>query len=262
MKILHVMPSYIPAYRYGGPIKAVHELCKALVKRGVGTSVFTTNIDLEKRLDVPLNNQQDVEGVKVTYFRVNFPASYCYSRDLHKAMETQAHKFDVVHIHSVFLYPTYAAVCCCRHQGIPYIINPFGALDPDMIKLKNAVVKNIYIKLIERRNIINAAAVHTASIYEKEQFLALGFNVPVAVVPRGLNLEDYVSAQPPKDIRKDYPQLDGKKLILFLGRIHQKKGLDLLAEGLKKVVDNRKDVCLVIAGPDEDNYAGKIKRLL
>ena len=261
MKVLHVVPSYIPAYHYGGPVKVTHELCKALVDRGLETTVFTTNSGLEKKPNVPLNEQQNLEGVNVTYYPVGLVRRYCYSRDLAESIKTQIAKFDIVHIHSVFLYPTYITAYWCRRKNIPYIINPFGALDPDMIKLKSTLIKKIYIKMVEQHNIKKAAAVHLASSYEKKRFLSLGFNTPVAIVPRGLNVKNYTPCKSTIDLRKQYPQLKRKKIILFLGRIHFKKGLDLLALTFKKAVDKNKDIALVIAGSGEEGYVGKVKAL-
>jgi len=261
MKILHVIPSYIPAHRYGGPIKATHELCRALAEHGQEVSVFTTNADQEKRLDVPLAEEQNIEGVRVTYYPLGLMSSYYYSRDLAKALRQHVSEFDIVHIHSVFLYTTFIAAHWCCKKNVPYIINPFGALDPDMIKLKNAVTKKAYIELIEKKNIERAAAVHVASSYEKECFLSLGIKVPVVVVPRGIDLKEYVNEKKENILQKRYPQLIDKKVVLFLGRVHLKKGLDLLAAALKRVVENRDEVCLVIAGPGEKNYVDKTKKM-
>ena len=262
MRILHVIPSYIPAYRYGGPVKAVHELAQALTRCGVDVSVFTTNLDWENKLDVPLAQEQDLEGVKVTYYPVSFLKAYCYSPGLAGALQRRVSDFDLVHIHSVFLYPTNIAAKWCQKKKIPYIINPFGALDPEMIKLKNAFIKNIYIRIIEQHNIKKAACLHLASVYEEKQFLALGIKAPVAIVPRGINLQDYVwKNQQADNFKEKYPQLKGKQIILFLGRIHFKKGLDLLAAAFKRVSLKAKDAYLVIAGPSEGGYAKKLKEL-
>ena len=68
MHILHVVPTYIPAYRYGGPIYAVHGLCKGLAERDHDVHVFTTNVNGEKDLDVPLEQIVNLDNVKVWYF--------------------------------------------------------------------------------------------------------------------------------------------------------------------------------------------------
>ena len=72
MKILHIVPSYFPAYRHGGPILSVHGINKWLVKKGAEVTVYTTNIDGLNELDVPINQLVDVDGVKVYYFKASF----------------------------------------------------------------------------------------------------------------------------------------------------------------------------------------------
>lgn len=68
MRILHVTPTYLPAVRYGGPIFAVHSLCRALVARGHDIEVFTTNVNGSDNSPVPLGATVDLDGVHVKYF--------------------------------------------------------------------------------------------------------------------------------------------------------------------------------------------------
>lgn len=261
MKILHIVPSYIPAYRYGGPIKAVHGLCASLVKQGADVSVFTTNIGQDRDLNVPLNKPIDMDGVKVYYYPVTFPRFYCYSGQLGRAVKERIPEFDIVHIHSVYLYPTAIACRWCRRYKKPYILNPFGALDPSMIKLRSSFKKLLYIRLVESRAINSAKAIHVASRYEKGNYEMLGFKTPAIVIPRGVDLSEYEDRVKYQDLRRKYPELSGKKIILFLGRIHPKKGLDLLAAAFKKIVNARDDTFLVIAGSGDERYVSKIKNL-
>lgn len=261
MKILHVVPSYIPAYRYGGPIKAVHELCKALAKNGLDVTVFTTDIDWEKNSDVPLGRMVEMDGVKVFYYPVRRLRRYCFSSGLADAVKMRVREFDIVHIHSVYLYPTMIACYWCRKFGIPYIINPFGALDPSAIRLKGRIRKSLYLNLVERRNIDGAKFIYAASGYEKDKILSMRFNAPVVIMPRGLEISDYSPGANPGWFFDRYPQLKNKKVILFLGRIHRKKGLDLLAAALKKITDKDKSVFLAVVGPREDAYAASVETL-
>ena len=259
MKILHVIPSYIPAYQHGGSIKGVHDLCRMLAKKGHQVSVFTTNSDRNKKLDVSLGRPHLIDGIEVTYYPVQFFRNYYYSPSMSKALKVCLKEFDLVHIHSVFLYPTYAASYWCRKMKIPYLINPFGALDPDMIKFKNAFFKKIYIKLIEATNIKGAAAVHLASEYEKKCFLSLGFNVPTAVIARGIFLEEYDRSLAGESLQTIYPQLNGNKIVLFLGRLHPKKGLENLGLAFKEIAKKRGDIYLVVAGTGENKYVREVK---
>lgn len=261
MRILHVIPSYIQAYRYGGAVKAAHELCRTLVKKGLEVLVITTDVDWEKRLDIPLGRPVDIEGVKVIYYPSGLLKSFYYSGGLARAVKEHIPNFDITHIHSVYLYPTMVAAYWCRRYKRPYLINPFGALDPSMIALKSKLKKSLYIKFIEAGNINNASVVHVASDYEKDRYMSLGFRAPAVVVPRGIDLQDYADRGQLHGLRTRYPQLKDKKVVLFLSRIHVKKGLDILASAFKKVYEKDKDVYLVIAGPSEKGYGENVKRL-
>jgi hypothetical protein len=68
MRILHVVPSYLPAVRYGGPIFAVHGLCRALASRGHEVQVFTTNIDGPGVTSTPIATPVDLDGLQIRYF--------------------------------------------------------------------------------------------------------------------------------------------------------------------------------------------------
>ncbi len=244
MKILCVIPAYIPAHEIGGPVKTTHDLCKTLVRKGVEVSVYTTDVNAFSRVEVPLQKTVDVEGVKVTYFPVKNPVAYNYAPSMGKAIMKTVSGYDLVHIHSVYL---------------PYILNPFGALDPDMIKMKNTFVKRVYIEFIEKRNINNAAFVQAASGYEKDKLLSLGVRSPVHVVPCAIDPEEYVSPCGRRILAEKYPHFRGKKIILFMGRIHPKKGLDLLGSAFAGIAEKREDIILVIAGKGEEKYTETVK---
>ena len=104
MRVLHVVPSYYPAVRYGGPIVSVHALCKALARRGYDVHVFTTNVDGDSESDVPVGVPVDMDGVKVWYFPVPFLRRLYWSPRMGQALHRQMASFDVAHTHSVFLY--------------------------------------------------------------------------------------------------------------------------------------------------------------
>src|SRR5579859_5557872 len=139
MRLLHVVPTYVPAYRYGGPIRSVHGLCKALARRGHDVSVATTNVDGEGVSDVPLDHPVELDGVSVRYFRSGFPRRIYRSPDMGAYLANAVGKQDIVHVHSVFLWPTSAAAAVCRAKKIPYVVSPRGMLVPDLIRRRSAV---------------------------------------------------------------------------------------------------------------------------
>ena len=89
MRILHVVPSYIPAYRYGGPNKSVHGLCKGLADLGHDVHVFTTNVDGPGDSDVPLGVPVEIDGVKVWYFTSKRLRRLYWSPEMARELEIQ-----------------------------------------------------------------------------------------------------------------------------------------------------------------------------
>ena len=129
MKILHVVPTYYPAVRYGGPIYSVHALCRALAAAGHQVHVFTTSVDGPKDSDVPHGRPVDLDGVQVHYFHSRWLRRIYYSGELTGALRSMAGDFDVVHLHSVFLFPTWAGARSAAQARVPYVLSPRGMLD-------------------------------------------------------------------------------------------------------------------------------------
>src|SRR5579859_5635211 len=99
LRILHVVPTYYPAVRYGGPIRSVHGLAAALVRRGHEVHVYTTSVDGDKDLDVPLGEPVNLDGVAVHYFRVPGLRRLCWCPSLGRRLRASVASFDVVHLH-------------------------------------------------------------------------------------------------------------------------------------------------------------------
>lgn len=255
MKILHIIPSYLPASHIGGPVKSTHDLCKALAGRKVEVSIFTTTIG-SASIPGPFPYKDNIDGIDITYFPSGPFKRYNYAYGISKAIKEKIGGYDIAHIYSVFSYTTLVACSACRKSNTPYILNPFGALDKNMLNLRSALIKKAYIKFVERKNIEAAAFIHVASDYEKNKLMELGFNNRVEIIPPGLNFLEYNRQDDILRIR--YPELKGKKIVLYLGRIHPKKGIGVLLEAFRKVIAQRDDVYLVVAGPVNNNYAKKI----
>lgn len=257
MRILHVVPSYIPAYRYGGPIYSVHGLCKALVRLGHDVHVFTTNVDGDRDSEVPLGQTVDLDRVKVCYFPSKCLRRLYWSPPMKKALEKHIPNVDILHLHSIFLWPTWAAACLARRIEKPYIIAPRGMLVQELIERKSRFAKSLWISLIERRNLEHAAALHVTSENEMKEAKKFGFALPpIFVVPNGIDVEE-IRRQPRRIASLIENIIQKKPFLLFLGRINWKKGLDRLISALAHVPD----IPLIIAGNDEENYKPEIEAL-
>jgi glycosyltransferase involved in cell wall biosynthesis len=257
MRILHVIPSYVPAYRYGGPIYSVHGLCKALTGLKHDVHVFTTNVNGDNDSNVPLGQPVDIDGVKVWYFPSMRLRRIYWSPPLQRELEKQINEFDILHLHSIFLWPTWAAARAAREARKPYIIAPRGMLVKELFQRKSRFAKNLWIKLIEKKNLEHAAAIHVTTEKEKEETKKFNFNFPpLFVVPNGFDIDEL--NKNPDNVSPYIAQVIKKKpFLLFLGRINWKKGLDRLIPALRYVPD----IQLIIAGNDEENYRPKMEKL-
>lgn len=256
MIILHIVPSYIPAYRYGGPIKSVHGLCKGLAELGHDVHVFTTNVDGPDDSDVPLGVPVDIDGVKVWYFPSKLLRRLYWSPLMAQALEQQVPNFDILHLHSIYLWPTWAAAHVARREQIPYLIAPRGMLVKDLVQRKSRLAKTAWLALIERRNIECAAGLHITSSREEVEARYFGFKLPpFYTVPNGFDEEtDQVSSEVSPQIAELLKKPD---MLLFLGRINWEKGLDRLIPAMQHVPAAH----LILAGNDEENYRPALETL-
>jgi glycosyltransferase involved in cell wall biosynthesis len=257
VKILHVVPTYLPAWRHGGPILAVHGLCKALVARGHEVTVFTTDVHGRGRLDVPLGRPVGIDGVEVRYFPVRTPRRLYWAPGLAAAARKEAARFDAIHLHSVFLWPTSAAARAAERAGVPYLLSPRGMLVPELIRSRGRWRKLAWLALAERRTLERAAALHATSPLEAADLARLGFPLPPAfVVPNGIAPEPWEG-----DLAALSPAVralvEGPPFLLFLGRLSWKKGLDRLIPGLAALPGT----LLAVAGNDEEGIRPSLERL-
>jgi glycosyltransferase involved in cell wall biosynthesis len=256
MKILHVIATLAP--RDGGPSAVLPEMCRSLTERGHDVEIVTTNRDGAGELDVPVATPILNEGVKTTYYPAQRPRSYGTSLPMAMMLRKRLAEFDVVHVHSLYLFHTAIAGVLCRRRAVPYIIRPHGTLDPYHRSI-HRWRKAIYGKLMERRNLSGAAAIHYTSTREQVFAEEAGVRTPGYVIPHGIDLQVFddtrdVSLVPP------LPDSEGRILITFLGRLTEKKGLDVLCDAFAQICDAEPQVHLVIAGPDEEGLGLRISR--
>ncbi len=252
MRILNVVPTYLPAVRYGGPIRSVHGLCAALAFLGHDVHVFTTNVDGAGDSNVPLGEPVSIDGVTVRYFPSRFLRRLYWSPRMKEALSREIPGFDLVHLHSVFLWPTWAAARIAEKCGVPYVVSPRGMLVKDLIARKSTLAKKIWIRAIEQHTLASATAVHVTTRKELDEVHRLGLGIRSAlVIPNG------VAGPTTESLRESSREDNDGEFVLFLGRINWKKGLDRLIRAWKLVPE----VKLVIAGNDEESYQGRLERL-
>jgi glycosyltransferase involved in cell wall biosynthesis len=256
MRLLHIVPTYLPARRYGGPIVAVHGLCRALAARGHEVEVYTTSIDGPHDSPVPYHEPVMLDGVKVRYFASPRLRRLSYAPALGRALRGAMANCDVAHLHSVFLWPTWQAARSAQAANVPYVISPRGMLVKRLIESRSRFVKAAWIALIERSNLERAAAVHLTSEIERREIEKFGWRLRrMIVAPNAVeDVEETAHRAPSPDIAA---LGCGEPLVLFLGRVARVKGLDRLLRGFARTERGS----LAIVGDDYEGLAAQLLRL-
>jgi glycosyltransferase involved in cell wall biosynthesis len=269
MKIMHIVGGL--DVRGGGPANAIIGLNKALNQNEVDSIIWTTNAGYIENLDVPLKKTITYKGAKVIFYP--YPNSIVFRaiKKLFYSGMFAVHFFwgilrnmkhyDIIHIHGSFSFFEIFASKLANFYKKPYILSPHGSLIKDLIYLKSRYYKSVYMKLVGKKNIENAAAIHCLTGYEANEINRFDFKAKkLIVLPIGIDEEEFVNSPPPMELFKKYPQLNSKFVILFLGRINFKKGLDDLISAMNVIIKKVPHAHLLIVGNDEENYMRDVNK--
>src|SRR5438093_6350394 len=232
IRALHVIPSL--SLKHGGPSFAVHAIARALALVNVDVTIATTDDDGDDaRLKVPIGQPIKEEAATVYYFRRSF-LPYKISFGLARWLKSNVGQFDIVHIHALFSFSSTSAACAARRQGVPYVVRPLGVLNRWGLENRRAFLKRISLPLVELRILRHAAAVHYTSEAEKSEAGSISSKIAglkSAVIPLPMKSETGNA----EDFRKRFPQVAGRRMILFLSRVDEKKGIELLLDAFADV---------------------------
>lgn len=256
MKVLVVAP-YV-SFVYGGTARVVRDLAYALGKQNIHVDVVTTNASGGHSLDVPLE-----QWVIDTHFRVQyFPCWHRYdlvvSLGLLRWLEQHIGNYDLVHTHTLFSPLLSWLYRLCWIRGIPYLMTPHGMLEPWALAHK-PTKKAFYLKLVEKKALAKASAVHVLTHSEAKSLAAMGLKNTV-LLPNGIDAQALPGLSNPELFYQHFPEAKGKTLILFMSRLDPKKGLDLLAGAFAKARAKFPHTHLAIAGPDSVGYRVKVEQ--
>jgi glycosyltransferase involved in cell wall biosynthesis len=265
MRILYVSAAYKPADRMGGPVVSVPAAAEALVRAGHEVTVATTNANFDRDLDVPLNQPVAVDGVTVWYFRREEPlrtwlpflpylshsSGFMYAPEMKTALPRLIGNTDVVHTHTPFVYPAYAASRVALRLAKPLFYHQRGNLMSSNLR-RRGLKKLVYIALFERPIMKQAACLIALTEAERAAFTAIAPRTPCEIVPNGI----VVPAPDPGAVERvaarwgippDVP------VILYLARLETRKGSDELLATFARVQSKHPETVLVMAGIDEFN---------
>jgi glycosyltransferase involved in cell wall biosynthesis len=238
------------------------DICRALLDAGEQVEIASTAPQSGCAVEIP--------GIPTHLFprRTLFgrAADYKYSPELGAWLDKNVRTFDVLHIHAVFNYSTHAAARAAMRQGVPYIVRPLGTLNESYALQQRARKKQYYLRWIARAELDGARALHCTSEAEAEDLRRLGLRPPKVVIPHGLRVEEFDavfaerSQRTAAAVSESVGGAAGKTIpqILFYGRIHHKKGFDLLLPALANLA-SRHEFRMVVAGPGDESYIATLK---
>ncbi|MCZ2098476.1 MAG: glycosyltransferase [Anaerolineae bacterium] len=263
MNLLHVVPYYAPAWRFGGAVRAVTDLTRAQAEAGHRVFVLTTDALGPGERVAGLHEM--IDGVDVT--RVRNRSAALRSRlnlstpaGIAPAAERliRAHAIDAVHCHEVRTVENLRVAPVARRLGVPLLVSPHGTLPLDTGR---GGVKRLWDRLFARRllpgfdRVIALTAAEAADA--RAIWAACGVPLPperVSVVPNGVHLGDFAHLPPGDPFRARW-NLGSGPVVLFLGRLHERKGAQLLIPAFAQARGATPEARLVIAGPDEGMLA-------
>ncbi|MBN1160861.1 MAG: glycosyltransferase [Dehalococcoidales bacterium] len=261
MKILQVIPYFYPAWSYGGPPRSTYGLCKELVKRGHEVTVFTTDaLDRHKRIE---KKQEKTEGIEIRRFRnlnnyIAFRHRIFLSSGMMSAMKQDLKNYDIVHLNEFRTLQNLMAHHYALKYRVPYIVQPRGSLVNILAKQR---LKRLFDAMGGRRLIQDATRLVALAPLELPQFIGYGVDEgKIDIVPNGIDLEEYRDLPSKGEFREKYGLEAKHRVVLFLGRVHRSKGIDLLIKAFSQLVGEYSEARLAIAGPD-DGYLSTLKNL-
>ena len=261
MNILHVVPSFAPCFSHGGVVNASYQIAKKQVEKGHDVTVYTTD-NCKERLKFENNYNVDVDGIKVFYFKnvsnrfknkltIDTPIS------LINYLKKTVNDFDIIHIHEHRHSLAIATHRYAKKNNVPYVLQAHGSVLPFFQKEK---LKEIFDKQWGFDILHDANRAFALTEIEKEQYLKMGVSESkIEIVPLGINLEEYAELPEKGRFKSKYGIGENEKLILFLGRIHEIKGLDLLIKSFNEISSD--NVKLAIVGGDF-GYKAELEKLI
>lgn len=238
--------------RYGGPSEVLR-----LHAFGLSKSVNVKVYGLSDSIDA-----QSIRGQfsALSLFEPGFPSRWFYGKGLDRALMNESRNTDVLHAHMLWDYPVYASWKAAKAHRKPLIITPHGSLNNEW-RYRGAL-KTAYRRLILDDLLEDASCVHVLNREEEIACRNYGMKCPIRIIPNGLPCATFDSPKDPSLAIENWPELSGKRVLLYLGRLWQGKGLDILPDAWAQVgqVAKKSNWLLVIAGPDYGDFRASLEK--
>jgi len=270
MRILNVTESYAPFYEFGGPPAKVGALSRGLAERGHSVTVLTADWGVRERIAGTEREKHfaraasgwtgEERGVKAVYLPtwLRYRAT-SWNPGIGRFLRERLREFDVAHIFGLYDLLGPAAAKACVERGMPYVVEPIGMFVPIV---RNVRMKRLYHRWYGKEMLANAARLIATSEQEIEELASGGVPREKIVLRRnGVMKPEKVPER--GSFRRKHEISETDLMVLFLGRLSEKKSPDLLLTAFSKIPAEvgEREVRLVFAGPDEQGMEARLRKL-
>ncbi len=261
LKVASVIASL--AARSGGPVHNLVESVGYLRDVGVEVTIYTTDLGGPASARSARVTAADfpaaAQACEVHVFPARAPRRMAYAPKLRRALASEVRNFDLIRVHGVYLYPNLAASSVARKANVPYLVTPHGALDP-WLRRHGRMRKSVANVMWQNRMLRDAAAIHATTLLEAELLADVAPpSVTRHVVGNGVSVSAFRVLPPRGELRTRLGLAGDIPILLFLGRISQKKGIDILIRAVARL--RPREVALVVAGPDDEGLTSHLGSL-
>jgi glycosyltransferase involved in cell wall biosynthesis len=263
MKITHVIGSLDPAG--GGPPQVAARLAAAQAHDGHTVRLVSyTSTGRETQVRQSLQSVPYLDAVDLVYLPP--PATRLHrvtAGHVRAELSGIVKDSDVLHMHGVWETLLRAAAGVARRLDRAYVVRPAGMLDPWSMSQKGWK-KRLAMKLAYKKMLDGALFIHALNGDEAGLIGPLKLSCPVTVIPNGVFQEEIEPLPQPGTFRSQHPQLAGHPFVMFMARLHYKKGLDYLADSFHRLTQSGSEAHLVVAGPDEgaqQDFENRVRQL-
>jgi glycosyltransferase involved in cell wall biosynthesis len=257
LNILIVIPAYYPALEFGGPIPVARELARRFSERGHEITIWTTNLLGDNKKLGNATEERTVDGIRTVYF--NSVLRYRWvgiTPDVYRYLRKDGAKYDIIHVYGYREFLTVAVTRWAASMGIPYVLQSMGTV----ARISRSLGKKLlYDSFLGRGVLQNSSVLLAKSYIERDQYLQAGIGPEkISVIPNGMDVPPEASSTSPGEFRREYGLPVEAPLILFLGRLHPVKGVELLVRAFIRLGGQTR---LAIVGPDE-GQRDRLERLV
>lgn len=261
MKILQVIPFFVPAWGFGGPVRVCFDISRKLIGQGHAVTVLTTDAyDQEHRIK---KHRESINGISIIRFP-NISNKIAKGFNLYlplgfkKYFAKHVREYDIVHLHAFFTYQNVVASMICRKYKIPYILHLHESPLPKRI-LGKVLIKKVFNSLYGKKIINGASCIFALTSAEKEDLISHYPNLKnrVEIIPNGIEIKKTDEIDK-RNLREKYRFDPDAKIFLSVSRLARIKRIDLLIRAFAELQKKEEGSMLLIVGPDEGDNQKKL----